>query len=257
MKKRNLLLQSVVIILSVFSLKADPVKIKVTEAGTGKALFEKHKDALEIAIEGDINQIDLLNLHSTFRKANSIDLSKANIVAYSDDITYIDYAENELTNALANSPNLVKLILPESIQKIASRALYKCPKLESLTIPCKSVPKTAKGGIIEAKHKLAVTLFVPKELIATYEKKMKKAPWGYFKLLKEIPSPSPWDKLIWDNVYGVNYFPQNPNGKNKVFYAAYFENKTDKTVNEIEFSYWYDDGEAKGEAENVDAPHDM
>ncbi len=246
MKKFYLFKLFVLFLLTSFNLKADPVKITISKAGDGESLFTQNKEASELIIEGSMNQIDFMTLHSTCRKVVSLDLSAVTIEAYSDEINYIDYEANELTNALSNSPTLVHLILPKTLKKIGSRALYKCPKLESLTLPGSSVPRTARGGIIESTHKQAVTLFVPEEMLATYKTKMKKAPWSYFKGgVQSIPSPSPWDELIWENVYGANYFPIEDTSKDKVFFAAYFSNKTNKTIDKIEFSYWYDNDAPK------------
>ncbi len=236
-------LLSILTLVFAGSLFAKPVTINVTEPGTGESLFQANASATEIVVTGRINHLDLLTLRSSCRSLEVLDLSQVHIEAYSDDVTYDEFAENEFTAALAQSASLREIILPQEVVKIAYRALYGCPKLQCITIPTKVVPNVGKDPFVEKSRLAEIILYVPEEAIEAY-KKQKQTIWG-FKEILPISKPSPWANLIFDDIYGANYFPLTKGGTNKVFFVAYFNNQTERTVDNIEFSYWYDNSEPK------------
>lgn len=246
MTKRYLSILLLLVTMTCSLLQATPVTVEITTAGQGEALFASHTTATEMVIKGKMNHLDLMALRAACRQLELLDLSEVSIVEYEDAESYVTYPANELSVALASSSNLKTLILPEGLKKIASKALYKCPKLESITLPGSTIPKlpNARAQFVETKQMKLVTLYVPADMLEAYKKKQTENGWK-FKEIKEIPAADPWEKLEWDNVYGDNLYPLSKDKERKIFMAAYFTNNTTETVNKIEFSYWYDNDEPK------------
>lgn len=229
------------------SLAADPVEIVVAEAGSGSALFAAHAEATDLVIKGTINQIDLLELHAQCRMVERLDLSEATIETYSDEESYVDYAANELSVALANSPALKELILPKTLTSIVAKALQKCPNLTTITLPGESVVK-AKSLFVDKKQLATIKLYVPEALVEQY-KQLPAATWGFSEILpiRQAPQPEPKDPyegVVFDNVYGPNYFPITEGEAPKIFFTYFFTNGSDKQIDEIEFTYWFDNNTA-------------
>ncbi len=221
------------------TLKADPIEISITEAGTGASQFAAHSTATDLTIKGKINQIDLLELHANCRKLQRLNLSNAEIEAYSDEESYIDYNANELSTALSNSPELVDLILPKTLNSILAKALQKCPKLESITLPGEKVV-TAKSLFVDKKSLAKIKLYVPEALVEEY-KKQSKTVWGFSEILPIKQEPTdPFAGVEFENIYGPNYFPITEGEPSRVFYAFFFNNGSKQQIDRIEFTYWFD-----------------
>lgn len=225
------------------SLAADPVEIVVTEAGSASALFAAHAEATDLVIKGTINQLDLLELHAQCRKAERIDLSEATIEAYSDEESYVDYPANELSVALASSSALKELFLPKTLTSIVAKALQKCPNLTAIILPGESVVK-AKSLFVDKRQLASIKLYVPGALVEKY-KELPVATWGFSEVLpiKQAPTPepkAPYEGVVFDNVYGPNYFPITEGDAPKIFFTYFFTNGSDKQIDEIEFTYWFD-----------------
>lgn len=221
---------------------AAPYEITIEEAGSSESLFKQAANETDLVIKGHINHVDLLLLRQYCRSVERIDLTEATIEAYSDPISYDDYEASELSGALADTKTLKELILPTSLKSIASRALFSCKALQVLVVPCSAMPKTASGTFVNKELLKTITLKVPEELVETY-RNTTVAAWKFEHI--EAISSEPFAGLVFDDVYGDNYFPIIEGEKPQIFYVAYFDNGSKETINTIELTYWYDDNEAE------------
>lgn len=215
--------------------------VEVTEPGTGESLFAQHSDATELIVKGHINHLDLMALRGSCRSLESLDLSDTSIDAYSDEISYVDYPANELTEALAQYNSLKSLTLPSTLESIANKALYKCASLQTITIPGAQIPTVGGSYFVESKRMEEVALCVPEELLQSYKDRKEKA-WQ-FKTITAIAPENPYAKVSFDDIYGPNYVPFSKENKDKraAIYQAYFINNSNEIINSIEMEYWYDD----------------
>lgn len=220
--------------------KAAPVEINIEEPGINEAAYQENADATEIVLKGKINQYDLLWLAQYCKSVEDLDMSQVSIMDYYDEISYTEYQADHLTNALSSAPNLKNIILPESLKSIENNALRKCPMLESITVPCPSVPKTGKY-IIETNKMSSVKLFVPEDLVETYKNSNASA-WKFDNILPiKAEGKNPYDGLVLDDFYGQCYYPLSDNLEyDPIFYVFYMTNNSETTANVIEFAYWFD-----------------
>lgn len=226
---------------TVFQVLSTPVIIDIPNAGTGESQFEANSGAGEIVLKGKIDHRDLLTLKQHCRSIESLDMKEVTIEAYSDEDNYIDYKANELTNALAYTSTLKKIVLPASMKSIASKALAKCTALESITIPCEAMPKTDGKIFIDSKEMATVQLFVPQNLVNSY-KESTIASWKFTNILPmEEQLENPFQGLELDDFYGANYFPITQGREDDpIFYVFYLDNGSRERINSIEFEYWFD-----------------
>lgn len=224
---------------------AQTATVTITEPGTGETLFAQHSDATELVVEGRLNHLDLMALRASCRVLETLDLSAASIEAYSDEISYVDYPADELTEALAYYSSLKSLTLPRSLRSIASKALYKSPLLQEIIVPSATIPKVDGSYFVESKRMAEMTLYVPAELLQSYQESSLKA-W-HFGIIKAIAPEAPFAGVTFDDIYGPNYVPFSEENKDKraAIYQAYFTNGSQEIVNDIEMEYWYDDEETR------------
>jgi|GEM_PF-1148766 len=242
--KLPIILCSVPLYLLSLSLMAQPTAtIEITEPGSGETLFAQHKDAIELIVSGHLNHLDLMALRANCTLLETLDLSAVSIEAYSDEISYEDYPANELSVALAYYKSLKSLLLPVSLQRIASKALYGCISLQAISLPGASVPEVGGNYFVESKRMPKMTLYVPADLLQTYQNSPSKA-WR-FGTITTIALPNPYAGVTFDNIYGPNYYPFSDINKRAVIYSSYFTNGSQEIVDDIEMEYWYDDEETR------------
>lgn len=221
-------------------INAEPVVINIDEPGTAENLYEANSNATEIVLKGQINHYDLLWLAQYCKSLEKLDMSEVSIMELYDEISYEEYSANEMTTALSNSKNLKEITLPESIKSIAANAFKKCNLLESITIPSATIPK-AQSYIIETTRMATVTLYVPENLVDEYKNSTAKA-WKFDNILPiKNAEDNPYEGLEFDDFYGQCYYPLSESLEyDPIFYVFYMTNNSKKTVNNVEFEYWFD-----------------
>lgn len=241
MRKSIYLLLVAIVTGMLFSLSATPVKINISEAGSGKNLFKTHSSATEVIVTGKINQLDLLWLKEYCRSIVSLDISETSIESYNDEDNYIDYKADELTTALSYTSTLKHITLPKSLKSIVRGAFSKCTSLESITLPMPTIPKVG-GNFVDYALMKSVKLYVPESLVTSYQStQIRGLKFANILPIKE-KEVGPYDKVVFDDLYGQCYYPikEGQSEPDPIFYVFYMDNHTEETINKIEFAYWFD-----------------